>query len=74
MTDAFVNINIFVSRCASPSGGWRRMCCLYVELERERLPDSAGATISRHEQSIHQGKKYVLSQFRVSLNKNSVMV
>lgn len=53
MRDTFANINIFVSRCASPSGGWRRVRCLHVELEGERLPDSAGATISGHEQSVH---------------------
>lgn len=73
MRDAFVNINTFVSRCASPSGGWWRVCCLHVELEGEWLSDSAGAPISGHEQSIHQGKKYVLSQFRFGLHKTTSM-
>lgn len=46
-----------VSRSAAASGGRRGVCRLHVELEGERLPDSAGATISGHEQPLHQGKK-----------------
>lgn len=47
---------VFVSRCASASGGWRGMCRLHVELEGERLSDFAGAIISGHEQLIRQGR------------------
>lgn len=46
----------YVYRRASASGGGRGMCRLQVELEGERLPDSAGAAISGHEQPIRQGE------------------
>lgn len=51
----FNRLFLSVSRSASASGGGRGVCRLHVELERERLPDSAGAAVSGHEQSIHQG-------------------
>ena len=46
---------MFVSRCASASGGGGGVCRLHVELERKRLPDSAGAVVSGDEQPVRQG-------------------
>lgn len=50
---------VFVSRSASTSGGGRGVCRLHVELEGERLPDSAGVAVSGHEQPVHQGNTSV---------------
>lgn len=57
----------FVCRSASASAGRRGVRRLHVELEGERLPDSAGAIISGHEQPIHQGKKKVCFQVQLFL-------
>lgn len=60
---------VFVSRSASTSGGGRGVCRLHAELEGERLPDSAGVTVSGHEQPVHQGNTSVcFFSFTLSLN------
>lgn len=59
------DVLVFVSRSASASGGWRGVCRLHAELEGERLPDPAGATVSGHEQPIHQGKASVFKPITV---------
>lgn len=59
------DVLVFVSRSASASGGWRGVCRLHAELEGERLPDPAGATVSGHEQPIHQGKTSVVKPITV---------
>lgn len=43
-------------RCAFASGGRGGVRRLHVELEGERLPDFASASVPGHEQPLHQGK------------------